>query len=403
MQLGQVDFVCVSNTPWSPDVPTNREQVAQRIAPRVRRALYVEWPLSPWGYVARRTHGRAFRVAPLRVTGNLWVVQPKELLPRPLARRFTRAAALNDAFYQRTIRSAMQRLGIRAPVLWLYPPTSGCLLRRLGERLAVYHCVDDYGSMQQYERWERPAGARSCAEEPYLARNADAVVVTSPNLYERIRPWSKKVHLMPNVGDVELFSRAMLRETPVAGDLAVLSRPVLGFIGAVDDHKLDLELIERLADHFPSCSIVLIGSIRRIEQKRALPQRANVHYLGPRRQADLPCYVKGMDVCLIPYQLNDYTRSISPLKLYEYLAAGKPVVSTALPGIMSQAGVVHLAQTREEFIRLVGEVFHTDTPDNSSARTSLAAAHSWNARISEIEQLLTRLLESRRPTAVRAQ
>jgi glycosyltransferase involved in cell wall biosynthesis len=152
--------------------------------------------------------------------------------------------------------------------------------------------------------------------------------------------------------DVKHFGRARDADLPVSPALAGLPRPVLGYFGVIDE-RLDYELIARLAEAFPEATVAMAGPLAKVEREQ-LPTQANIRWLGQRDYAELPALVKGFDVCLMPFALNDATRYINPTKTLEYLAAGKPVVSTAVADVVRNFGeVVRIAANADEFIAAV--------------------------------------------------
>jgi len=161
-------------------------------------------------------------------------------------------------------------------------------------------------------------------------------------------------------------------------------KPVLGYFGVVDE-RMDYELLAKLADANPDWSIAMVGPVLKVEA-HTLPQRPNLHWLGQKNYAELPAYCKGFDVCLMPFALNEATEYINPTKALEYMATGKPVVSTAVADVVSNFGsVVKIAGTHGEFTALCREAI--DGPDTAGIERGLkmAADNSWESIVSRLE------------------
>jgi glycosyltransferase involved in cell wall biosynthesis len=218
---------------------------------------------------------------------------------------------------------------------------------------------------------------------------ADLVLASSPPLAARLGEVSGKVVAMTNVADTERFSHA-LEEGPVDPALAALPAPRIVFTGAIVSTKLDLDLIVALARAKPDWSFALVGPIGPGDPNTdvsALAREPNVHLLGKRRYEELPDVLRGADAALIPYALNELTASIFPMKVYEYLAAGLPVVATPLPSLEGVEGIVTAGDAAGTVARLE-ELLAADGPEARGARSRLAAGHSWEGRLDEIAAVL---------------
>jgi glycosyltransferase involved in cell wall biosynthesis len=266
-------------------------------------------------------------------------------------------------------------------------PQALTLVDLLQPRLVVYHCVDDIAA---HGRIDSSAFAR--AEERFAART-DLVIASSPPLAERLRRLAGNVCLMPNVADTDLFATA-LDEGPVDPALDVLPRPRIVFVGAVSAVKVNLELLVELAELRPQWSIILVGPVGLGDpgtDVSRLEKTANVHLLGHRAQRELPALLRGAEAALIPYRLNRLTESIFPMKVYEYLAAGLPVVSTPIRSL-ADVEEISFAGNAEETAAALERLLASDSEEQRRARSRSAAGHSWQARIAEIDQALAETL-----------
>jgi glycosyltransferase involved in cell wall biosynthesis len=381
--LRDKDIVCVGFADWQTELKTNQHHLMSRLA-RENRVLFVESLGLRQPQLSSRDLKRILRrlrrgVAPPREVDGLHVLSP---LVVPL-HRFAAIRALNARLLPWLVGRAARRLGMSSPILWSYNPQAEALLDVLSPSLVVYHCVDDVAAQKGVD-----AASFRAAEKRFVER-ADAVLTTSEPLAERLRKISDKVTAMPNVADTELFSHA-LEDGRVDPALAALPAPRIVFTGAIVATKLDVGLLVSLARLRPDWSFALVGPVGAGDPSTdvsVLGQEPNMHLLGLRAYDGLPDVLRGADAALIPYSLNELTASIFPMKVYEYLAAGLPVVATPLPSLRGVEGIVTAADA-ESTASSLDELLAGDSPDARAERSRLAAGHSWDARIEEIAAAL---------------
>jgi glycosyltransferase involved in cell wall biosynthesis len=373
------DIVCVGFADWATALQTNQHHLMKRLA-RENRVLFVESlglrrPQLA-GRDVRRIARRLLRgLRPPREADGLHVLSPL-VLPlhsNPFARR------LNAWLLPRLVRRAMHRLGMHAPILWAYVPQAEALLDALHPDLVVYHCVDDIAAQPGID------GPSFRASETRFAERADLVLASAPTLAARLRTVSRNVRYVPNVADVPLFSRA-LGDGPLDPAMAALPAPRIVFTGAVVTTKLDMDLLVVLAKIRRHWSFALVGPVGPGDPRAdvsALEAEPNIHLLGGRPYERLPGVLRAAHAGLIPYALNELTRGVFPMKVYEYLAAGLPVVSTPLPSLVGVEGVSS-APDAEGIAQLLDDALARDTPERRAARSHAAEAHSWEHRIEEI-------------------
>lgn len=369
------DILCFAND-WDGD-PLSKKHIMRRLA-RDNRVLWVEslGNRAPRvdAHDARRIltklgrFGRGLRL----VEPNLWVLTPVAI---PWYRS-PWAARLNAAVLGATLRLAMRRLGFRRPISYSFVPASAWVVGKLGESRVVYHCVDENGSFLG-------AGPEIARLEEALIRRADLTIVCSQPLLERKLRISPRTVLLRHGVDYAHFAAALDPATPVPADLAWLPKPVIGFHGLVAEW-IDLALIRRVADALPGASVVLIGDVR--VPTGPLEGAGNVHLLGRKPYAQLPAYCRGFDVALLPFIVDELTTHASPLKLREYLAAGLPVVSTAIPEARELAGV-RVADDGDGFVRAVVEAL-ADRPGPRAERSATMADESWDRTIDRLRALV---------------
>jgi glycosyltransferase involved in cell wall biosynthesis len=383
-------ILCVSSQDWHVPLQTNRQQIMRRAAARGHEVLFLETanflPRQLFRLLtAERGASLAHRIFALeRVEPGVAVRRSVNLLP--LGQKFDISRRANTA----TTAIALRRLAATLPrplVLWLYDPAWAGLIGRLGEDFAVYDCVDDYTEQAGPDARRRAlveAGNRHAASRSRL------VFATTESLRARLEPLNAATHLVPNGADYAHFAAAVggySAETELTG----LRRPILGFAGNMLPLKVDFELVDGLAEARPDWSVALIGPAEgeALAALSRLASRPNIRWLGPKTYQELPRYVGSFDVGLIPYRRNRYTEACFPLKLYEYLAAGKPVVASGLPSLQGVDRDVLLADGVEELAAAVETALGRSSRQERERRMTVAERNTWDSRTSRLLELVT--------------
>ncbi|MDB5798791.1 MAG: UDP-galactopyranose mutase [Paucimonas sp.] len=267
-------------------------------------------------------------------------------------------------------------------VAWLYTPMALPLLQEMHPRLVVYDCMDELSAFAN-------APKQLIQRENALLRTADLVFTGGPSLYAAKKDRHPNVHCFPSSVDVRHFEQALDRTNshPLHRDIP---GPRLGFYGVIDE-RLDTGLIARVADAHPQWQIVLVGPVVKISPE-SLPRRDNIHYLGQQAYSDLPQFLAGWDVCLLPFALNDSTRFISPTKTLEYMAAELPIVSTPVKDVADNySDVVYIAGTPEEFIAACESALLESPAARSEkikAMRRVLANTSWDTTVDQMHALI---------------
>jgi glycosyltransferase involved in cell wall biosynthesis len=274
------------------------------------------------------------------------------------------------------------------PVQWFYTPMPApTMLGAFDERGVVYDCMDE---LSQF----RFAPPELVDRERLLMSHADVVFTGGRRLYEAKSRRHGNVHFFGCGVDVEHFSRARDANTSIAPEIDGLPKPVLGYFGVIDE-RLDYELIARLATEFPEGSIVFVGPFAKVDRNE-LPNASNIHWLGQRAYAELPELVKGFDVCLMPFALNEATEFINPTKTLEYMAAGKPIVSTPVPDVVRNfTPIVEVAPAGPDFVHAVLMAMRPDST-RIEAGIARAASATWESIVSAIDVLVRQAVRETR-------
>ena len=388
-------ILCVSNMAWDAPTPTNRQQLMRRFSTRTQVAV-IEAPLALLGSFVGHSRQRQRRHG-WRRDDDVLILQAWDWLPYPVAARSKSLSAFADAAFRRFITSQWRNLGWQDPILWLYPPDSGDLIGRFHEHISVYHCVDDYTAIERFNHYRRVAVYDPSKQEQALVRAANVMVATAPRIQKRWQQVRDDILLLPNVADTGLFRQALERG-PEHAALAAIPRPRVCFIGALDAYKVDFALLAGVASLCPDMHFVCVGPIGFADRTHGseIPHLANLHYIDTLPQTELPLLLRGCAICIIPYHLNEYTASVSPLKLYEYLAAGCPVVATYLPALQAEDthGLFFSESTPGSFAEQLRRVLNMGAEERHEI-SQVALSHSWDRRIDEFENIMLAHIEQR--------
>ena len=389
------DIVLLSTADWDNPFWTNKQHVAAQLAEMGHRVLYIDsvglrrltTTVRDW----RRAVHKVWKgiVGPKRVKDRIWVCSPL-VVPLHDIKSIRR---VNKLALSMQLRLWLRAVAFQRPLLWTYNPLTLELINIDGFPFdaVIYHCVDEIKAQPGM-----PEDVIERAERTLVAR-ADIVFVTARYLLETRRSWNANTFYFPNVADAEHFGKALERTTVVPEDLSVLPRPRIGFVGAISSYKVDFGLLRHLAMAHPEWSIVLIGQVGEGDPATdvsSLKDLRNVYLLGPRPYEQLPNYLKGMDVGIIPSLKNDYTRAMFPMKFFEYLAAGLPVVATDLPALEEFANVAYLAGTYGEFIRQV-ETALVENRSVREQRLAVARQYTYKRRTEVMWELVVKTLNDR--------
>jgi glycosyltransferase involved in cell wall biosynthesis len=274
--------------------------------------------------------------------------------------------------------------GVREPVAWFMVPHLAPVVGRLGEKLSVYYCIDDYSALPNVNE----AAVRAMDEE--TTRKADLVFVASATLLEAKRELNSETRVSPHGVDLDHFARARDGRAQLPDDLRDQEGPVIGFFGLIEQW-IDLDLVNYLAEQRPDWTFVLIGRIA--VPDGMVPRRPNIRYLGVRSYDQLPDYGSRFDAAIIPYRLTRQVINSNPIKLREYLAMGKPIVSVSTPEIDKYADVVRIARTYDEYLaHLDAVVASGNVPAEAARRVERVTPEGWDARLRAVLEVVRQRL-----------
>lgn len=368
------DIICLSHLRW--DFVYQRPQHLLTRGAAEGRVFFVEEPID--------TEGPArFEVSPRE--DNLWIAVPH--LPGEMVSRIDREAALEEL-----IDGLVAQYDIRHYVLWYYTPMALAWTRHLSPQAVIYDCMDELSAFKN-----APAALKE--RELELFGRADLVFTGGQSLYEAKRHQHSQVYAFPSSVDAAHFAAA--RNLPAEpADQASIPHPRVGFYGVIDE-RLDISLLRAVAEARPDWHWVIVGPIVKIDPAN-LPRLDNVHYLGSKSYKELPSYLAGWDVAMMPFARNESTRFISPTKTPEYLAAGRPVVSTSIRDVVrpyEEIGLARIADTPHNFVAAVEAAMREDAAERLAKSDKFLAQNSWDRTWRRMSQLIDGAVQMRLETA----
>lgn len=377
------DVILFSTADWKSRYWTNKEHIASRLAARGDRVLYVETVgLRLPGLNAsdaRRIAARLKRgLEPITlIRDNLWRLSP---LTVPFGHRSPVIEGFNQLQLTMRIKRWISGNRISAPLMWTYHPYMLEVAGSINPSKLIYHCADDLGAVPGIDRQ-----SFDVAERKLLAR-ADVTFTTSHSLQDRCSAIAgSRSHYFGNVADISHFGAARSIQA-LPPELERIPRPRLGYIGALSDFKVDFNLLTAIVDQRPDWQLVLIGDERegQADQRLAdLAKRESVHLLGWRPYGELPRYMAGLDVALLPQLINDYTQAMFPMKFFEYLAAGLPIVSTPLDAIRDYKSLYRLALDPASFVDAIRATLG-NKPVRLALDDPILLQNCWDTRLDDL-------------------
>ena len=311
---------------------------------------------------------------------NITLFNPVKWLPNTL----TFGQRFNRWRERCQLRRAIKAAGLNSPILWLNPHYGLHLLGQLSETFVVYDIGDDWSAIKQAE-WLR---RQTIAEDAELCRRADALIVVSEHLRQLKEGLNARVRRIPNGVYVDRYTSIAHGTIPSHPATRDWPRPILAYTGTIHAERVDLSLIEDIARAFPHGTVALIGpNLLDNKDTERLRRHPNIQITGTFHFNEMPSVMSAFDVCIVPHAVSPFTESLSPLKLYEYLASGLPSVATPVPGFRDYPKLVYLADNSEAFISAIHDAL-VEPKHLRALRQAEAQHHSWDARMDAIESTI---------------
>ncbi len=375
-----MEFIYFGND-WFAENRTSSHHIARRLGAQYPM-LYVEVPGLRAPKANRRDLLKLFKKLrmtlqrPQLVAPHFW----RMTLPQIPLHRISAIRFLNRTISRLLIRRAIRWLGFKDAIAWFHVPHPGFLAKNMGEKLTVFYCIDEYSKMPDVD------GTSVQAMDDELTRNADIVFACNQSLLESHRSLNANIRLSPHGVDTEAFALANSPATLIPEEVSGFSRPIIGFWGLLDQW-LDISILEHIAVSRPNWTVLLIG--RAAVDVSALKRLPNVVFAGVKPYSELPRWAKAIDVCVLPFTRESVKlRAMSPLKLREYLAAGKPIVAVPVPEGKQFSGVVFTAEDGPGFVDAIEKAFSTNSPELIALRQKAVAGNTWDARVETVLEIL---------------
>jgi len=365
------DIVMISVVEFFSPTWTNKQHIASRLAKAGFQVVYVQ-PQKRILTGNPRTIVRSEQDS-LRIVETGWGV--------PFPHRLRLSAKTSAYLLASSVLHIMNQENINRPILWIYAPHSFALPDLIPHCLTLYDCVDDYATFPG--AWH----SKIRSMEHDLVKKVDLVTCTSDGLYQRLSKVNPNCHIVGNAADIEAFNK---RSEPLS-ELALLPKPVVGYLGAIN-FKIDADLVAETAAMAPDMTFAFIGPIK-MRVPSSWKACRNIRLLGLKPFSLLPAVTSGFDAAWIPYRIGPHTENVFPLKTYEYLASGLAVVSTPLPELKN---LVLTARTGVEFIRILREEIESDSEEKREKRRRTADGHSYENRIAKILDLIQATLQKKK-------
>jgi glycosyltransferase involved in cell wall biosynthesis len=363
---------------------------------KVRRLIVVNVPTSFAGCLLNHKGSGipkpyAFQVEEL--SPKLSVISHTRILPRERLNRFAFRinGFVHDKYLVSAINDYLARIDCENPVLWMSGPLTVKYAGCFNEVAVVYDAADDWLAHDMFE----PMHGEIEKSYVEIRQKADLVFAVSDSLQDLFNKDRSIAHWVPNGVDIKRFSS---NSRAIPTDIRDLPRPIIGYVGALQN-RIDVDVLQTLLTALPGASFVFVGKMLEKEHFKKILSFPNAYFAGRKSPAEVPSYLSSFDLCIMPHVSSDLTRSMDPMKLYEYLAAGKPVVASALPGLDRMAGVISIAADSEQFLKLVAEELESDCPAKIQSRIAFAQSNSWDARINQMLSLIDKHIMNKFPSA----
>ncbi len=375
------DILCFSHD-WTGD-PLSKTHL-MRVLSRDNRILWINAIANRMPTTSSKDLSRIYKKLK-SFTEPIKEVEPNIFVMNPLAipaYGSNAVVSFNQKFLISQVKGAMKKLKMSNVINMVFNPAAGMIAGKLGETEQIYYCVDEYTAFTGVTD-----GLRVIEED--LFRKSDLVVVSAETLLEKKKDFNKNMFLIRHGVDFKHFCKSLDDSLKIPDEIANLPKPIIGFHGLLADW-VDFELIKKIAEHFKTGSVVLIGKITVDGEKKVkiLDDIPNIHFLGRKPYTELPNYCKGFDVALNPFVTNELTKHVNPLKVREYLAAGLQVVSSDIQEVRVLKDCL-IGENHADFIKKIE--FVLNNPKSKTEISDGISHESWDAKVDELRVIIATL------------
>src|SRR3989338_636547 len=387
------NIICISSIDWD-FIWQGHQEIMSTLAKNGNSVLFIEntgvrSPGLKDIYRLKKRFGDYFKgIKGIRKEMDGLYVYSPIVLPFPYSRI---ARQINKLILFSVINRWMKVMSFSNPIVWTFLPTGITLdvINGINKKLLVYYCIDNFAVSS--------ASAKKVKNtEEKLLKISDAVFVTSKALHDHCIKYSNKVTIFPFGVNIDNFEKVRVTDTQPPEELKDIKKPIVGYVGGI--HKwVNRELVKFLALNRPDHSFVFVGPLQ--TDVASLAEIKNIYFLGNKKHSELPNLVKNFSVAIIPYLITEYTKNVYPTKLNEYLAMGKPVISTGLPEIKlfnkKYENIVVIGNNPREFAEGIDMALKEDNKEITKRRTEIAAENSWKSRIEQMSRIIENAVEKK--------
>ena len=374
-----MNFIIFSTADWDNPFWTNKQHMAKTFEKHGHNVIYVDSLGIRKPKIDKRDFLRILKrcktlFKPYRkVSDNIWVISPF-ILPfhkLNIVRKF------NDIFLSIIVKFLMFFLNFKEYIIWTYSPVTDTLIDKFSPQKKIYHCVDDLSALPNVDKENLKR------REKELILKSDYIFTTSKNLFDYIKPLNVNTYYQNNVCDYEHFSSATTKLFELPGDLEAIKSPIIIFIGAISSYKINFNLLSNIAKKHNEWSFVMIGQVGEGQPETnidILLQCKNIHLLGAKDYKEIPKYLHFSDVAIIPANINDYTKSMFPMKFFEYLSAGLQVVTTNLYSLEDYEEISFVSKSDSDFEKYLIDVIENNFKKSNDKIHEECIKHTWDGR-----------------------
>jgi hypothetical protein len=382
-----LNYIIFSTADWDNPFWTNKQHMAKTFEKHGHKVIYVDSLGIRKPKVDKRDFFRILKrfkslFKPYtKVSDNIWRVSPF-ILPFhsiPIIRKF------NDIFLSIIIKLLMLFLNFKEYIIWTYSPVSDSVIDKFLPMKVIYHCVDDLSALPNVDKENLKKRERN------LIAKSDYIFTTSINLFEDIKPYNENTFYQNNVCDYDHFSKAKNSNFKLPEDLEEIKEPRIIFVGAISSYKVNFDLLSNIASKHHKWNFVMIGQIGEGQPETnisILEKNKNIHMIGPKNYKDIPKYLHFSDAAIIPANINDYTKSMFPMKFFEYLSSGLQVVSTNLDSLKDYENIAFISKNDNDFERYLEDIIDNKITKSNDKIYNECIKHTWGARYNTMMKII---------------